>query len=111
MPRDGTITSIAAYVSATAALSLIGTDLNIRAQLYSSTTPDDVFSPIATALVDLDPLTGVISIGTNSSGITTGLNVPVTAGTRLMLVFSATATGITLVNTFLGNASAGVTIE
>jgi hypothetical protein len=38
------------------------------------------------------------------------LAIPVTAQTRLLLVFSATATGLSLVNTIVGYASAGVTI-
>jgi BclB C-terminal domain-containing protein len=56
-------------------------------------------------------LTGVIALGTVSNGITTGLAIPVTAQTRLLLVFSATAAGFTLVNTVAGYVSGGVTIS
>lgn len=112
MPRDGTITAIAAYLSTSNAVALVGTTVRITVQLYSSATPDDLFTPAAGTSVVLAPsLTGVISIGTNSSGITNGLNIPVTAGTRLMLVYSAQViAGLDVATTISGYASAGVNI-
>ena len=111
-PRDGTITSIAAYFSTAAALTLVGTTITITAQLFSSPTPDDTFTAVPGATVTLAPaLTGIVAIGAVSNGITTGLAIPVTAQTRLLLVFSATAAGVTLINTVLGYASAGLTIN
>lgn len=63
-------------------------------------------------LISLSPsLTGIISVGTLLNGVLTGLNIPVTAQTRLMLVFSATASGLTLINTVAGYASAGLSIN
>jgi BclB C-terminal domain-containing protein len=113
MPRDGTITSIAAYFSVGAAVSLIGTEVTISAQLYSSVTPDDTFTPSAGTVVDLaPPLTGLISVGDIASGLLTGLAIPVTAGTRLLMVFSAAVTGgIDLAALITGYASAGVSID
>lgn len=111
-PRDGTITSISAYFSSTAALALVGSTATITAQLYQSTTLDNSFTIIPGATVTLAPaMTGIISIGTTSSGITTGLNIPVTAQTRLLLVYSATASGVSLNNTISGYASAGLSIR
>lgn len=57
------------------------------------------------------PLTDVLAVGTVASGITTGLAIPVTAQTRLLTVDSASASGISLVNTIDGCWSAGVTIR
>jgi BclB C-terminal domain-containing protein len=112
-PRDGTITSISAYFSTTAALALIGSTVTITAQLYSSTTPDNIFSPIPGAVVTLaPPLTGLVSLGTISNGITTGLAIPVTAQTRLLMVFSANVTsGVPIAAVIAGYASAGVSIS
>ncbi|OEH86842.1 hypothetical protein BHU72_00825 [Desulfuribacillus stibiiarsenatis] len=112
MPRDGEITSIAAYFSVGAELSLIGSEVSITAQLYSSTTPDNNFSPIPGTIVNLTPsLTGIVNIGTNVSGITTGLSIPVTAETRIMMVFSVAVTGgIDIATIVSGFASAGVSI-
>jgi BclB C-terminal domain-containing protein len=111
MPRDGTITSIAAFFSTTVALSLAATTVTITAQLYQSTTPDNTFTPIPGALVTLaPPLTGILAIGTISSGITPALSIPVTAETRLLMVFSITAAGVALINTVDGYASAGISL-
>lgn len=110
--RAGIITSFSAFFSTTAALSLVGSTVTVNAQIYQSTTPNNVFAPIAGTLINLTPsLTGVISVGTLLNGSLTGLNIPVTAQTRLMLVFSATASGLTLINTVAGYASAGLSIS
>ena len=112
VPRAGIITSFSAFFSTTAALSLIGSTVTVNAQIYQSTTPNNVFSPIAGTLISLTPAhTGVISIGTLLNGALTGLNIPVTAQTRLLLVFSAAASGLTLLNTVAGYASAGLSIN
>ncbi|WP_307591734.1 exosporium glycoprotein BclB-related protein [Paenibacillus wynnii] len=77
-PRTGTITSMAAYFSTTASLALIGTTITVTAQLYISTTPDNIFTPVPGTLVTLSPaVTGVVSIGTISNGLTTGLSIAV----------------------------------
>jgi BclB C-terminal domain-containing protein len=111
VPRDGTITSLAAYFSNTVALTLVGTTVTLTAQLFSSATPDNTFTPVPGAIVTLaPPLTGIVGLGAISSGITTGLAIPVTAETRLLLVFSATADGVSLVNAVTGYASGGITI-
>ncbi|MBU3166315.1 bclB domain-containing protein [Clostridium estertheticum] len=111
VPRDGTITSVAAYYSNVLALALVGSTVTITAQLYSSTTPDNTFTPIPGAVATLaPPLTGIVGLGGTSNGITTGLSIPVTAQTRLLMVFSSTAAGLSLINTVTGYASAGITI-
>lgn len=112
MPRDGTITSISVYFSSTVAQSLVGTTVTLTGQLYESTAPNNTFTPIPGTLVTLAPaMTGVLATGTVSNGITTGLAIPVTAQTRLLFVGSATATGISLLNSVNGYWSAGVAIQ
>lgn len=112
VPRDGTITSISGFYSNTVALALVGATVTVQAQLYSAPEGSNIFSPVPGALVALSPgLTGIVSIGTTASGQANGLSIPVTAGTRLLLVYSATATGISLLNTVTGYASAGVAIN
>ena len=112
VPRAGIITSFSAFFSTTAALSLIGSTVTVNAQIYPSVTPNNVFTPIAGTLISLSPsLTGVISAGTLLNGALTGLNIPITAQTRLMLVFSASASGLSLINTVVGYASAGLSIN
>ena len=112
VPRDGIITSIAAFFSSTVSLSIPGSTITITAQLWSSPTPDNIFTPVAgTAVTLAPPLTGEIVPGTTSKGLLENLAIPVTAETRLLMVFSATAEGETLVTAVTGNASAGVNID
>ncbi len=111
MPEDGIITSISAYFSSTATLALVGSTVTITAQLYESTTPNNIFSAVPGAVVTLAPaLTGVLAIGTISNGITTGLSIPVTSQTRLLMVYSTTAAGLSLINTVSGYTGGGVSI-
>jgi BclB C-terminal domain-containing protein len=110
-PRAGTITSIAAFFSTTLALSLVSSTVTITAQLYSATAGSNIFSPVAGTAVTLAPaLTGILPIGTTSTGSLSGLSIPVTTGARLLRVFAATAAGISRINVAEGYASAGVTI-
>jgi BclB C-terminal domain-containing protein len=112
MPRNGTITSMSAYISTNVAESLVGSTLTITAQLYESTTPNDIFAPVPGATVTLAPaFTGVLPVGTIANGTTTGLAIAVTNQTRLMVVFSATATGVALINTISGYTGAGISIS
>ncbi|MEH7212023.1 exosporium glycoprotein BclB-related protein, partial [Priestia megaterium] len=108
VPRDGTLTAIAAYFSTTLALSLL-TPVTLTAQLYRSTTPNNIFSPVTGASVNLT-LNGIIAIGTTINGITQNLNIPITSQNRLLMVYSATGGITSLANTITGYASAGITI-
>lgn len=112
MPRGGTITSLTAFLSITEALTLPGTEVTVSAQLWQSTAPNNSFSPIPDAVVNLPPLTEVITIGTVLHGEVDGLDIEVEPETRLLLVFSAEITGgLPLVATVSGYASAGVNIR
>lgn len=110
MPRNGTIRSLSAFFSATAALTLLGTTTTIRVQLYGSATPNNIFTPITNAFVDL-VINGSIAIGDTINGIATGLNIPVTTQQRLLLVVSSTQSGLTLISTVVGYISAGLEIS
>ncbi|MEK5030392.1 exosporium glycoprotein BclB-related protein [Paenibacillus sp. FSL R7-0302] len=112
VPHDGTITSLAAYFSTSDTVALTGSTMTVTAQLYQSVTPNNTFIPVTGALVTLAPaLTGAVTLGTISSGLATGLSIPVTAGTRLLMVFSAANTaGTDAAVTIPGYASAGLTI-
>lgn len=112
VPRNGTITSIYAFFSPTLAFSLIGTTINVQAEIYKADSNSNSFTPIIGSAVSLAPsLTGIISIGSTSDGSVKGINTAVQAGDRLMLVFSSTASGLSLINTVTGYASAGIEIK
>jgi BclB C-terminal domain-containing protein len=109
VPANSTITSVTASFSTTQAMSLIGTSVTLQAQLYSAPAGSDSFTPVPGVAVTLSPsLTGILATGTMMTGVIDGLAVDVPSQTRLMLVVSATAAGLSLVNTIQGNASGGV---
>jgi BclB C-terminal domain-containing protein len=112
-PRNGTLKSISAFFSTAAGLSLTGTTVTIKAQLYKSNSiGSNIFSPVAGTLVTLSPgLTGILSAGTTSTGILSGLSIEVTAQSRYILVYSSAAAGLSLITTTVGYASAGLSIE
>lgn len=113
VPRDGIITSMSAFFSTTIGASLIGSTVTVSAHLFQSTTPDNDFTEVPGAVVTLTPVyNGLVTIGQISSGVTTGLAVPVTAGTRLMVVFSSDVTaGLDIASNLTGNTSAGLAIS
>ncbi|KRE75129.1 BclB domain-containing protein [Paenibacillus sp. Soil750] len=111
--RPVIITEISAFFSETAALAIgIGTTITVTARLFSATATSNSFTPVPGAVVTLSPgLPTPISLGDITSGITTGLSISVPAQTRLLMVFSATAAGASLLNTVVGYASAGITLN
>lgn len=111
VPRPGSITSISAAFQETLGITVIGT-ATIRAQIYRAVAGSNTFSPTS-ALVDLGPISGILTIGALFSAASSSFApVPVAVGDRLLLKFSATATGVgTLINAFVGSVSAGITIE
>ncbi|WP_283095493.1 exosporium glycoprotein BclB-related protein [Nocardioides alcanivorans] len=112
IPSDTTLKSITARFSTTTAMSLIGTTLHVRAQLYTSSGGDNVLSPVPGSTCTMAPsLTGVVAIGTVGQCTVTGLNIPITAGTTAALVFSAESTGVTLVNTLNAQMSGSIQLN
>ena len=113
LPRDGTITSIAAYFTVARELSLADSTVQVSIQLYSSSTPDNTFAPVIFGAVFLGPpLHGTVLVGTAVSGIESGLSIHVSAGTRLMLVFLAESfSGVETLLPIYGYMSGGISID
>lgn len=113
VPRTGTITSLSGSFTNTTAVSAIGSTLIITGQLYQSQDPmSNTFIPVPGATITLTPdFTGVVSIGQTAIGTQDGLNIPVTQGTRLMMVYFMTAQGLSLVQTLNGTISGGLNIQ
>jgi len=112
VPCDGKITGVSAFFSSTAALSLVGTTLSNEVVIYSNGGSGNVFTPIAgTNVICAPQLTGILALGTTNSGVVSGLAIPVTAGTRLLFVHKASATGISLGITLSGYVSGSILFE
>ena len=109
MPRNGDITSLAAYLILTVVPAGLQTPLTYTAQLYSSPVPNEIFTPVAGAIVNLTiPTTAIV--GDMFNGIVTGLSIPVTSRTRLLFVVSVTGGGLLATDTVTGYVSAGLGI-
>lgn len=112
MPVSGTITAFSAYFSTSTPLDLTGTTATITARIYRSTTNDNIFNEIPGVVITLFPnLTGNVIEGTSVKGIIQNLNIPITAETRLLVVFSSRSAGERFQNSIQGYASAGISIS
>ena len=109
MPRDGTITSLHAYYGFTRNFDLINTNVTIRAELWTSATFDNIFKP--SGIVVRLELNGNYPIGRVAQGTTGVISVPITLGTRYMLVFSGAAIGQNQVILAVGQAGGGLAVS
>jgi BclB C-terminal domain-containing protein len=102
----GSLTSIAGSYTVSSAP---GGAMTISARLFQAVgpAPGNTFTPVPGGFVPFTPFEGAEPGGTTHSGLANGLNVPITAGTRLVMVVTGTATGTLDVT---GTVSAGVTI-
>lgn len=83
IPKNYNLTDISVLISITAPLNLTFGSMTVTAQIYTSI--NDLFTPLAGAIVDFAPLTGIIAIGTIISATANGLNVPITAGFKSII--------------------------
>ena len=111
MPGDGNISSVSAQFNNTNFVSVAGSPLYINAQLFNAPVGSNVFTATASQVTLFPFYTGVVLVGSVSSGIATGLNIAVTAQDRLLLVFYAFAPGSFTSYNVQGYASAGVSLE
>jgi BclB C-terminal domain-containing protein len=82
MPEAGVINSLALYFTNNASASVTAGSF-IEALIFTSPTPDNAFTPVGTVQI---PIPGTsIAPFTSFSGAVTGLNLPVTAQTRILV--------------------------
>lgn len=113
VPRNGTLTSLYALFSVTAALGVGIGHYEIHAQLFRSQTPtSNNFIALAPTDVTLLPtFPGLsVSFGDVATGSKT-FNIPVSAGDRLLLVFYLVPPKLSVAAKFSGYISAGVAIS
>ncbi|MCM3677336.1 spore surface glycoprotein BclB [Peribacillus simplex] len=112
VPRAGTVTSISGFFSSTAGLITTPSPVTVRAELWRSTTPaSSTFTPTG-AFVNLAPTyAGGVGPGINAIG-TAPQGLPVSAGDKLLMVFSIVGSAATsVIDSLTGFASAGVEIR
>ncbi len=112
IPDAGTLITLCAYFSTTVVLNLLASSVTVFAQIWTSSAPNNDFTAVGNPVALSPALSGnAISIGTRAKARVTGLSIPITPETRIFLMFTCTATGISLVNNIPGYFSGGVTIR
>lgn len=111
IPRNGSITSMAAHFVLTTGLTVpAGTVVTIQARIYRAVGVSNIFNA-TNAFVNLTPISTTVAAGHIVTGSANILpSVPVGIGDRLLVVFTATATGPALGSDITGDATAGTTI-
>lgn len=110
VPRAGNITGLSASFSATLAVTLLGST-TVTATVYRAPAGSTTYTA-TTATVNLAPaFSGVIALGATAFGSGSFAPIPVTAGDKLLMVYSISTTGVTVAQVLTGTASAGITIE
>ncbi len=104
-PRDGVITSLAGFFSATAALAPLS-PVQIQMQIFIAPAASNTFTPVAPPLL-LTPAFALIAIGATATGIQ-AYNVPVVAGDKILVYVSLT--GASPIAAVAGFVSAGLNI-
>ena len=110
VPRNGTISAISATFTVTAGVFATLGAVSVQAQVYTAPANSGLFSSTG-ATVTLTPSMSLIAIGQVLSGVA-NVSVPVTAGTQVLLVFSAVDSSIlSAASTITGSVSAGLAIS
>lgn len=111
VPRNGSITAISASFTALAGLDLGLGSVSVTAQIYRAPAGSSIFTATNARVTLTPPFTGLLTVGQTSYGSANVPPVPVAQGDRLLMVYSLTGTGITVVTALTGTASAGITIS
>jgi BclB C-terminal domain-containing protein len=108
IPLDGIIYSVSGFFSVTTAIANLVEPAHIYATLYEST--DNIFTEILGSSVDLGAFgPGSVLIGDYVFSTMSNLNIAISAGTRLLFVFTTTWEAASTLN-IIGYASGGVGI-
>ncbi|CAM5190228.1 BclB domain-containing protein OS=Lysinibacillus sphaericus OX=1421 GN=LS41612_01905 PE=4 SV=1 [Lysinibacillus sphaericus] len=109
VPRAGSITGLSASFSATVAIALVGST-TVTATIYRAPAGSTTYTA-TDATVNLAPaFTGAIALGATAFGSGSFSPVAVSAGDKLIMVYSITTTGVAVAQVLTGTASAGITI-
>ena len=109
VPRAGSITGLSASFSATVAIALVGST-TVTATIYRAPAGSTTYTA-TDATVNLAPaFTGAIALGATAFGSGSFAPVTVSAGDKLVMVYSITTTGVAVAQVLTGTASAGITI-
>lgn len=105
------LTDIAANFTLTGEVSLPLTPVQISAQIYISTAPNNTFSPLPQATVNFPTINAATPSGEVLEASVANLSIPIPANSRLLLVFYETTSFDEGITNVLGYASAGIRLR
>ena len=106
------LTGMTGTFTSSSPVSLVGTTLQLKVQVWTSTTPGGAFTPLPGATCLLAPaVTGVVSVGFVASCTTPGLSIPLANQNQAILVVSSEVQGLDLATNLTGFWSAGLTLS
>lgn len=115
IPTNGNIAALSADFSTTAVtVPFLGLgSIKLIAQVFQSLAFSNLFNVVPGASCELSPaITSVVPFGAVFSCVTSGLNIPITGQTRLLMVIYAKSDSINnLPSQINGHASAGLKIQ
>ena len=112
LPSAATLTGVAASFRSGFPLSLSGTVLTVSALVFAAQPGDSSFTPLPQTAVSLSPAaTGEVPAGQTFSAVSGPISVSLPAGTRLLLVFYASASGSDPAQIISGQASASIAVS
>jgi hypothetical protein len=98
-------------MSTTVSLNLEDSTVEYGVALYAAPPSSNTFEPLLDSVENFTPLTGIIAPGTADQLAFSPLPIPVTAGTRILMVVAASASGASVNNTVAGYFSGSVQFE
>lgn len=99
-PTAMTLKGITAYFQNKDAMALVGSTVSLTTQIYIASEYATNFSPVAGAICTASPgMTGILSIGSLFNCNLSGISIDIPTGSRAVIVISATAAGLALINT------------
>ncbi|MFV0351111.1 MAG: exosporium glycoprotein BclB-related protein [Oscillospiraceae bacterium] len=112
VPRAGTITSVTGFFSVSEAVTFSGSTVAIKMQVFVAPAKSNVFTFVSGTEVSLGALVGNTWEGTVYSGIASELSIPVTAQSRILVVYSAAVTsGLDIALTVKGYVETSIGIS
>lgn len=90
VPHDSVIHELVAFCNIRQEIILGDSSLRVVAQIYSAGLTDNFFTPIPETRLELSPLLeGIVPVGQHLYAATGDIAIPVTKGTRLMLIYTS----------------------
>lgn len=108
--ENATINAMAFSFNTIGPLSLVGSEMNVYANIYVAPKDSNTFSLHSNGKMLIGSFTDLVAIGTYKNNIKSNLNIPLHAGDRVLVVISAESTGLTLISAIAGYVSGGISL-